>query len=105
MENYLESHWSYKTKLNDLGWQLNVEFLRKDREYYLGKETMFDLVEDPWIKEHQMLEIHNAIKEITNLFGLPNVGDYIDAGGDLNKIVERQFDAKEKLVTISFQVN
>lgn len=93
---YLEHHTSYESELPN-GWKLCVEFVEKDEE-----NEIYDTKADPYITESQMKEVHDTIKDTFELFGMPVIGDNIQVWEfAIDKVVERTFNAKEKLVTLS----
>ena len=93
LEECLPNHSQYETILmTETGWKLKVEFVKKEEDTWVT-------VEDPYITEEQMIDVHSNIRTVMRLFGLPQIGDYIHGGEDLSKVVERTFDVDSKTVT------
>jgi hypothetical protein len=86
-------HYKYTTVLNKEGWELIVHFVEKN-------EDEFEDRPDDWITEQELRPYHEAIRYITEVFGLPKVGDVINCPQELITIVERWFDFEKKQVTL-----
>lgn len=95
LKECLPQHSTFETHLmTEAGWKLRVEYVKEI-------DGGFESIPDPYITQEQMLEVHSCIRTVTRLFGLPQIGDFIDAGGDLQKVVERTFDENKKIITIT----
>jgi hypothetical protein len=99
MSDFLEKHRDFKTSIlvkDGLEWQLNVELLR-----YLDGDI--EIINDPFISMVDMICLHGSITYITSVFGLPKVGDFIETDKAMNKVIERTFDAKKRIITLGIE--
>jgi hypothetical protein len=95
-EGYIKDRFNYSTILvvKDEHWKLQFEFVK-------GETGEWEQMPDYWITECDLLEYHKAFATIHRLFRTPLIGDWILTHNGMVKIVERTFDVKEKILTIT----
>ena len=83
-------HHSCTTVLNKEGWELIVCFLDAEN----------DQQPDDYITESELRPYHEAVRFVTEVFGLPQKGDIINCGSDIVTVQNRWFDLEKKQVVI-----
>lgn len=92
------SHHNFSTKLpND--WSLITEFV-----IFNQKTEIYETADVDFIELDKLEKLHYQIAQYFKDFGeLPKIGDDILSDDDVNKVVEREINLKEKKVTISLK--
>ena len=86
------AHHTYTTVLNKEGWTLIIDFVEADR---------MTSRPDDFINEVELREYHDAVRYITEQFGLPVKGDMIDVGESFCEIIDKWFDVPKKEVVLT----
>lgn len=97
MSDFLKDHRNFSTSIlvkDGLEWILKIDFVK-----IIDGEI--EPINDHFITLVDMVILHGSISYVTSVFGLPKVGDYIETDNAFSKVIERTFNAKKRIITLT----